>query len=190
MTKIDDPDEELVSAAQNGDKDALEVLLKNHYEKIWSICRRMMQNEADALDATQESLITVATRIEKFKGISKFSTWVYRVTTNTCLDELRKKSRRPLLNFDSQETDQPSITQVESSVVDKIFIDEALNELPAEFKSVLILRDVCDLDYAEISETLDIPIGTVRSRISRGRVAINNYLTKGNQFDSWEGQTE
>ena len=92
MASIHDPDEELVSAAQNGNKEALEALLKNHYEKIWGICRRIMQNESDALDATQESLITIATRIEKFKGNSKFSTWVYRVTTNTCLDELRKKS--------------------------------------------------------------------------------------------------
>ena len=190
MASIHDPDKELVSAAQSGNKEALEALLKNHYEKIWGICRRIMQNESDALDATQESLITIATRIEKFKRNSKFSTWVYRVTTNTCLDELRKKSRRPLLNFDSQETDKPSINQVESSVVDKLFIEEVLNQLPAEFKTVLILRDVCDLDYAEISEILDIPIGTVRSRISRGRVAINNYLANGNQFDNWKGQTK
>ena len=94
------------------------------------------------------------------------------------------------MNFDSEETDQLSINQVESSVVDKLFIEEVLNQLPAEFKTVLILRDVCDLDYAEISETLDIPIGTVRSRISRGRVAINNYLANGNQFDNWKGQTK
>ena len=103
MSEIVDPDEKLISSAQNGDSQALEILLRNHYEKIWGICKRLMINDQDALDATQESLIAIATRIKKFERRSKFSTWLYRVTTNICFDELRKKSRIPTPDSESEQ---------------------------------------------------------------------------------------
>lgn len=190
MSEIIDPDGNLISAAKNGNSQALEILLKNHYEKIWGICKRLMVNEQDALDATQESLIAITTRINKFEGRSKFSTWVYRVTTNICFDELRKKSRRPIPNSESEYLETSLQTSFENQVSNKLFIDEALNLLPNEFKTVIVLRDLCDLNYDEISEILNIPIGTVRSRISRGRSAINNYLTNGNQPGSSKRQKE
>ena len=188
MSEIVDPDEKLISAAQNGDSQALEILLKNHYEKIWGICKRLMVNDQDALDATQESLIAIATRINKFEGRSKFSTWIYRVTTNICFDEMRKKSRIPIPDSESEQLEMRLQTSFENEISDKLFIEEALTLLPNEFKTVIVLRDLCDLNYDEISEVLNIPIGTVRSRISRGRSAINNYLTTGNQPDSSKRQ--
>ena len=188
MPKIVDPDKDLVSGAQNGNNQALETLLKNHYEKIWGICKRLMGNEQDALDATQESLIAIATRINKFEGLSKFSTWLYRVTTNICFDELRKKSRLPIPDSESEQLEISIEPSFENQINDKLLINEVLNLLPNEFKTVLVLRDLCDLNYDEISEILNIPIGTVRSRISRGRSAINNYLTNGNQSDSSKRQ--
>ena len=184
MSEIVDPDEKLISSAQNGDSKALEILLKNHYEKIWGICKRLMINDQDALDATQESLIAIATRINKFERRSKFSTWLYRVTTNICFDELRKKSRIPIPDSESEKLEISTEPSFENRISDKLLIDEVLNLLPNEYKSVLVLRDLCDLNYDEISEVLNIPIGTVRSRISRGRSAITNYLTNGNQTDS------
>ena len=184
MSEIVDPDEKLISSAQNGDSKALEILLKNHYEKIWGICKRLMINDQDALDATQESLIAIATRINKFERRSKFSTWLYRVTTNICFDELRKKSRIPIPDSGSEKLEISTEPSFENRISDKLLIDEVLNLLPNEYKSVLVLRDLCDLNYDEISEVLNIPIGTVRSRISRGRSAITNYLTNGNQTDS------
>ena len=188
MSEIVDPDEKLISAAQNGDSEALEILLKNHYEKIWGICKRLMINDQDALDATQESLIAIATRINKFERRSKFSTWLYRVTTNICFDELRKKSRIPTPDSESEQLEISIEPSFENQIDDKLLINEVLNLLPDEFKAVLVLRDLCDLNYDEISEVLNIPIGTVRSRISRGRSAINNYLTTGNQPDSSKRQ--
>jgi len=184
LSEIVDPDEKLISSAQNGDSQALEILLKNHYEKIWGICKRLMINDQDALDATQESLIAIATRINKFERRSKFSTWLYRVTTNICFDELRKKSRIPIPDSGSEKLEISTEPSFENRISDKLLIDEVLNLLPNEYKTVLVLRDLCDLNYDEISEVLNIPIGTVRSRISRGRSAINNYLTNGNQTDS------
>ncbi len=184
MSEIVDPDEKLISSAQNGDSKALEILLKNHYEKIWGICKRLMINDQDALDATQESLIAIATRINKFERRSKFSTWLYRVTTNICFDELRKKSRIPIPDSGSEKLEISTEPSFENRISDKLLIDEVLNLLPNEYKTVLVLRDLCDLNYDEISEVLNIPIGTVRSRISRGRSAITNYLTNGNQTDS------
>ena len=183
MSEIVDPDEKLISSAQNGDSKALEILLKNHYEKIWGICKRLMINDQDALDATQESLIAIATRINKFERRSKFSTWLYRVTTNICFDELRKKSRIPIPDSGSEKLEISTEPSFENRISDKLLIDEVLNLLPNEYKTVLVLRDLCDLNYDEISEVLNIPIGTVRSRISRGRSAITNYLTNGNQTD-------
>ena len=188
MSKIVDPDEKLISSAQNGDSQALEILLRNHYEKIWGICKRLMINDQDALDATQESLIAIATRINKFERRSKFSTWLYRVTTNICFDELRKKSRIPTPDSESEQLEISIEPSFENQIDDKLLINEVLNLLPNEFKTVLVLRDLCDLNYDEISEILNIPIGTVRSRISRGRSAISNYLTNGNQPDSSERQ--
>ena len=184
MSEIVDPDEKLISSAQNGDSKALEILLKNHYEKIWGICKRLMINDQDALDATQESLIAIATRINKFERRSKFSTWLYRVTTNICFDELRKKSRIPIPDSGSEKLEISTEPSFENRISDKLLIDEVLNLLPNEYKTVLVLRDLCDLNYDEISEVLNIPIGTVRSRISRGHSAITNYLTNGNQTDS------
>ena len=188
MSEIVDPDEKLISAAQNGDSQALEILLKNHYEKIWGICKRLMINDQDALDATQESLIAIATRINKFERRSKFSTWLYRVTTNICFDELRKKSRIPTPDSESEQLEISIDSSFEKQIDDKLLINEVLNLLPNEFKTALVLRDLCDLNYDEISEILNIPIGTVRSRISRGRSAISNYLTNGNQPDSSKRQ--
>ncbi len=188
MSEIVDPDNKLISAAQNGDSQALEILLKNHYEKIWGICKRLMINDQDALDATQESLIAIATRINKFERRSKFSTWLYRVTTNICFDELRKKSRIPTPDSESEQLEISIDSSFEKQIDDKLLINEVLNLLPNEFKTALVLRDLCDLNYDEISEILNIPIGTVRSRISRGRSAISNYLTNGNQPDSSKRQ--
>jgi RNA polymerase sigma-70 factor (ECF subfamily) len=88
-----------VRAAQTGDRDALDALLRHHHDRVLAICRRLAGNEADALDATQEALIAIARGIGRFDGRARFSTWAYRVTTNACLDELRRRRRRPLVGL-------------------------------------------------------------------------------------------
>ncbi len=176
-------------AAQKGDTEALDQLLRRHHDKVWGICRRLAGNDADALDATQEALIAVATRLNRFDGKSRFTTWLYRVTTNACLDELRRRARQPLVGLDAAfESVDISAPPVDGLVADRLLIDAALARLPEEFRVAVVLRDLLHLDYAEISEILDIPPGTVRSRIARGRAALANFLRPGNQTDLSERQ--
>ena len=142
------------------------------------MCRRLADNEADALDATQEAMIAIARGIRRFDGRAAFSTWAYRVATNACLDELRRRKRRPTPGLPEElgEAGATSATAIEV-LPDRLAIDAALAELPEEFRVPVVLRDLCDLDYAEIADTLGIPPGTVRSRIARGRAQLARRLT-------------
>jgi RNA polymerase sigma-70 factor (ECF subfamily) len=144
------------------------------------VCRRLAGNEADALDATQEALIAITRGIGRFDGRARFATWAYRVATNACLDELRRRRRRPLAGLPGEDTTDESwragAPLIDETIADRIALDHALASLPLEFRSAVILRDVCQLDYAEIGEVLGIPPGTVRSRIARGRAALARSL--------------
>ena len=176
-------DSSLVAAAQGGDRGALEELLRLHQERVHAICRRMTGNDADALDATQEALIAIVRGLPRFDGRARFSTWVYRIATNACLDELRRRRRRPLVGLPEHEGVTAELVDpaplFDESVTARLDIDAALQSLVPEFRAPVVLRDLCRLDYAEIAEVLDIPPGTVRSRIARGRAQLADRL--GNQ---------
>jgi RNA polymerase sigma-70 factor (ECF subfamily) len=185
-----------VRAAQGGDGLALDALLRRHHDRILGVCRRMAGNEADALDATQDALIAIARGLRRFDGRSAFSTWAYRVATNACLDELRRRRRRPRPglpeDFEAARVDdlRPSTglagaTARPSAAIeglpDRLAVDAALAELADDLRAAVVLRDLCDLDYAEIASSLGIPPGTVRSRISRGRAQLARLLEPRNQ---------
>jgi len=171
----------LVAAAQAGDRDALEELLREHIDRVHALCRRLCGNAADAEDATQEALVAIVRGLPRFDGRSAFSTWVHRVTTNACLDELRRRGRRPRVvrRLDSAPgpVDAPSTAvdpvdpepTADERVPERMAIDDALAALPEDFRVAVVLRDHLGLDYAEIAEVLDLAPGTVRSRIARGR---------------------
>ena len=165
-------------AAQQGDRDALDALLRRHHDKVHAVCRRLARNEADALDATQEALLAIVRGIPRFDGRAAFSTWAYRVATNACLDELRRRKRRPTPHGPDDlalsEGGRPSAGI--DVLPDRLAIDDALAELPDEFRAPVVLRDLCDLDYADIADILQIPPGTVRSRIARGRAQLARRL--------------
>ncbi len=122
--------------------------------------------------------------LPRFDGRSSFGTWAYRIATNAALDELRKRKRRPALRVAPGDdadpaTHEPADSMAErriSSVEDRLALDEAFDTLPDEFRSAVVLRDVADLDYAEIAEVLDVPVGTVKSRIARGRRLLADHL--------------
>ena len=119
--------------------------------------------------------------LDRFDGRSAFSTWIYRIATNAALDELRKRDRRPSPHADGGRRHRSrhrrsGIAAAVDGVVDRLAIDDALGELPEEFRAAVVLRDLCDLDYAEIAETLGIPAGTVKSRIARGRSLLATRL--------------
>jgi RNA polymerase sigma-70 factor, ECF subfamily len=177
-------DETLAQAAGAGDRGALETLLARHFDRVHAICRRVTGHPEDALDATQEALIAVSRGIHRYDGRSAFTTWLYRVATNAALDEIRRRSRRPA-PVETPADMRPAVLSpgglgsVESAVAARIDVDAALGSLPAEFRAAVVLRDLCDLDYAEIADALGIPIGTVRSRIARGRAALALHLGDG-----------
>jgi RNA polymerase sigma-70 factor (ECF subfamily) len=166
----------LVRAAQRGDRAAVEALLRQHYDNIYRLCRRITGNDADAADAGQEALLSIVRGLPRFDGRSNVATWIYRVTTNACLDELRRRKRRPVTGLPIVETAAEPSPSAEAILSDRMVIDEALARLPVEFRVPVVLRDLCDLDYAEIAEVLDLPPGTVRSRIARGRTALARHL--------------
>jgi RNA polymerase sigma-70 factor (ECF subfamily) len=170
----------LVAAAQGGDRFALDQLLRRHYDRIHAVCRRIAGTNRDADDACQEALIKIVRNLPRFDGRSSFGTWAYRIATNASLDELRKRDRRPMLHavddHDRPEVVDPTAQRRTESFADQLLLDEALEQLPDDLRLAVVLRDVADFDYAEIAETLDVPIGTVKSRISRGRAALAAQL--------------
>jgi RNA polymerase sigma-70 factor (ECF subfamily) len=167
------PDDELVAAATAGDRDALDALLTRHVDRLHAICRRICGPDA-AFDATQQALVAITRSIARFDGRAAFTTWSHRIAVNAALDEVRAARRRAVPASDQlarHETAAPRATGPER-VVDRLDLEAALAALPEEFRTAVVLRDVADLDYAEIAATLDVPIGTVRSRIARGRAAL------------------
>lgn len=182
----------LVAAAQGGDRDAMDALLARHQDRMWAICRRLAGNDADAADALQEAMILVVRRLDTFDGRARFTTWAHRVTTNACLDELRRRRRRPVDALpddeDDDESDRPHRTvadddhPVDATVAEKLTVDAALAQLSEDFRVPVVLRDLGGHDYADIAEILDIPPGTVRSRIARARHQLAELLgDPGNQ---------
>ena len=172
-------DATLARAAGAGDRGALEVLLDRHVDRIHAVCRRICGPD-DAFDATQDALISITRSIDRFDGQCAFTTWMHRVATNAALDELRRRKRRP----EPVAPDPDSVIALLSSsrvgdperTVDRLDLDAAFARLPDAFRIAVVLRDVADLDYAEIATALAVPIGTVRSRISRGRAALAREL--------------
>jgi len=146
----------------------------------------MCGNDADADDATQEALIAVVRGLASYDGRAAFATWAHRVTVNACLDELRRRGRRP------QPFDQPDgcanlgelhvagAPEPGEIVALRLDLDAALAQLAPEVRAAVVLRDVGGHDYAAIAAILDIPVGTVRSRISRGRSRLGDLLGAGN----------
>ncbi len=178
-------DSSLVAAAQAGDRSALDALLRAHYDRVFAVCRHILGNPADAADAAQNALISVVRGLDRFDGKSTFATWVYRIATNAALDEMRRRARRP--RFLDEHTDADGDPRSErladpaggapyAAIEDRMVLAPALAQLSDDYRVAVVLRDVADLDYAEIAAVLDIPPGTVRSRIARGRAALASSL--------------
>lgn len=188
MAPVSNPDgpsdEALAAAASAGDGRALEALLARHLDRVHSICRRVLGNPQDALDATQEALLLVSRRIDRYDERARFTTWLYRVATNAAIDEARRRSRRALPS--EQLADVASAERVDEDVSTRLDVDAALAELTPDYRAAVALRDLADLDYAQIAEILEIPPGTVRSRIARGRAALADAI--GNQSERSERQ--
>ncbi len=194
-------EEMLIKRAQNGDNDAFNHLMDDYFKKIYNIAFRMADNADDAADMTQEIMLKLFKNISSFSGNSKFSTWVYRVATNTCLDELKKLKRHKNYSIDKDiETDDGDFSyEVEdtSPVPEtlaeqkelKTIVASAIGMLNPDHKAVLVLRDIQGFSYDEIARIVGCTEGTVKSRISRARAQLkiiieNNFNINGTYFNT------
>ena len=162
-------------AAAAGDRRALERLLDDHVDLIHAVCWRITRHPEDAADATQEALIAVTRGIAGYDGRARFTTWLYRVATNAALMELRRRARRPEPREPVTDPVADS-TSPDDRVAAGMDVRAALAALPEEFRVVVVLREFEDLEYTEIAAILDVPVGTVRSRLNRGRRALVDLL--------------
>lgn len=145
---------------------------------MYNLALRMTGREEDARDATQDAFLTALRKLASFRGEAAFTTWLHRVTVNACYDLLRKRQRAPLLDRDDdhpgpQPPPAPDHADDTSLSID---VQRALMTVPEDFRAVMILHDVRDLPQEEVAAILGIPVGTVKSRLHRGRVALARAL--------------
>ena len=177
---------DLVRRAQNGDRGSVDQLLRLHYDAVYAVCHRMVLSREGADDAVQNALLAIVRGLPKFDGRSSLSTWVYRIATNAAIDEIRRLRRAPasadptvLAATESADPQTDRTADVADRLDQSSSVAAALARVPHEFRVALVLRYVSDLDYAEIAEILDVPVGTVRSRLSRGKAALAALLPPG-----------
>ncbi len=172
-------DEDLVRRYLSGDRAAFAALVERHERRVYNLALRMTGREEDARDATQDALLTVLKKLSSFRGEAAFTTWLHRVTVNACYDLLRKRQRAPLLERgeDDLPAMEPPPAQDHADASNlSIDVQRALTRVPEDFRVVMILHDVQDLPQEEVAAILGIPVGTVKSRLHRGRIALAQAL--------------
>lgn len=176
---------EWIQSFQAGDQQAFEELIRPHEKKVYNIALKLVKNEHDAYDLAQEALLKVYKALENFEYKSNFSTWLYRITYNTCLDFLRKEKKNWQVSLDEEKEDGVKLEIEDKSPTPEIafeakmtrqMISEAMDELDEVQRAVVVLRDVEGLSYDEIAALTDLNIGTVKSRINRGRTKLKALL--------------
>lgn len=182
---------ELIARLQKRDEAAFEELIRQYEKKVYTLCFRMCGNSEDAEEAAQDAFLALWRGIGRFRQESSLSTWIYRLATNACIDTLRRRKKQSgSVSLDDEElfvdavdtSPQPQET-VEHRETQKL-LQEGLSALPEEYRKVLILREIEGLSYTEIAESASIELGTVKSRISRGRSLLRNFLSgNGNFFE-------
>jgi RNA polymerase sigma-70 factor (ECF subfamily) len=185
---VSDLEKLLVKKSQSGDIEAFESLISSYDKRAYNIAYRVMGNEEDAKDMAQEAMLRIFRSIKDFKGQSSFSTWLYRIVTNVCLDELRRRKNDKHISIDSTiqtengelhielSSDKETPESVYERVEQRELIKKAIRELNDEYRSVIVLRDIQGFSYDEISNMLDCSLGTVKSRINRARTMLRDKL--------------
>lgn len=175
---------ELIRRAGRGDSAAFETLMSAQEGRMYAVALRMCGNREDAQDCMQEAMVRVYRAISGFKGQSSFATWVYRITMNSCLDELRRRKARTSASLDamlengyspSDETDTPEHHSLQAE--QKRLLEKAIADLPEDMRAAIVLRDIQGCSYDEIARVLNANVGTIKSRISRGRERLRSVLS-------------
>lgn len=171
---------ELLTRVVSGDREAFDVVMRRHEDRVFSVCLRILGDREKALDATQDTFLNVFRKAGQFQGRSAVGTWIYRIAVNTCYDQLRRAQRRPSEGLPEHvDPSDPSAEEAIESAAVRPEIEAALARLPADFRNAVILSDLEGLPLPEVAEILGAPIGTIKSRLFRGRRLLAQHL--GNQ---------
>lgn len=180
-------DEELIVRFQEGDTSAFEEIVRRFKDQLVNFAYRFLGNIEEAEDIVQETFLRVFRKKNAYRNVAKFSTWIYTITGNLAKTELRRRKRRKLISlsslgfedkdFELTDTKKSPEESVHELIKDE-FIQQAINTLPEKFREVIIFRDIQELSYEEISKIVNIPLGTVKSRVNRGRLKLQDKLSK------------
>ena len=183
----------LIERVLGGDTDAFEPLVTENQSRVYHLALKMLSDPEDAYDVSQEAFLKAFTSLKSFKGESSFSSWLYRITANLCLDQLRSRKKQKtaaLVYLDDEEAEQelqlPDLRYEPEAETERRelrrAIDMALEKLPAQSRSILLLREASGLSYSEIGETLGLEEGTVKSRLFRARAKLAKILRDEGTF--------
>ncbi len=185
-------EQKIVALAKNGDHSAFEQIVTAYERKVYNMALRYTGNPEDALDISQEVFLRVYRFLHKYKGESSLSTWIYRITMNVCHDTAGNKTNIYELSLDSKSGDDEQTTEIADTRYDpekelekkhtRQLVQQAISMLDGDHRDVIIMRDINGLSYDDISRVLNISPGTVKSRISRAREKLKNYLLKSGNF--------
>jgi RNA polymerase sigma-70 factor (ECF subfamily) len=179
---FDERDEDIVRRCIRGDTAAFGILVERHERRVYNLALRMMGREEDARDATQDAFLAALRKLSSFRGDAAFTTWLHRITVNACYDLLRKRARSPMLerlvDGELEREPPPSPDHADQTEL-SIDVRRALLDVPEDYRVVMILHDVQDLPYEEVAAIVGVPVGTVKSRLHRGRVALAKAMGAG-----------
>lgn len=178
----------LITDAQNGSLDAFNTLVLHYQDSVFNTALRILGDEDQAADASQDAFISAFKSISSFRGGS-FKAWLMRTVTNACYDELRRRKRRPTTPLepdtdDGEEMDSPrwladpGMTPDQQAEADEVehAIQHCLDNLPLEFKTVVVMADIQGMDYTEVASSIRVPLGTIKSRLARARLRLRECL--------------
>lgn len=184
MTEVSE--KKIIEKVLGGDANAFEELVLRYEKTVYNLALRMVGDRDDAFDMTQEAFIKAYGSLSSFRGDSKFSVWIYRITTNVCLDFLRSKSRKQQVSLTVSDDDEDAQLDIpdpkadpEQQLIKKISmqsVEEGLKTLPDKQRQILVMRELGGMSYAEIGKALSIEEGTVKSRIFRARKRLCTFL--------------
>ena len=180
-----------IEAARSGDQEAFGQLVRLYEKRVFALTLRMCKNPADAEEAAQEAFLAAWQGLPFFRGESSFSTWLYRLVSNACVDLLRREGRHkaaagPSLNDEEADLDVADTAPSPQSLAERAELKEqieaGLAALPDDYRAVLVLREIHQRSYQEISDILSLDLGTVKSRINRGRKQLRKFLLESGNF--------
>ncbi|WP_202081283.1 RNA polymerase sigma factor SigW [Caldalkalibacillus salinus] len=185
---MDRTERKLIKKASAGSRTAFRAIVERYKNKIYHLAYRMLGNHTEAEDVAQETFIRVYTKLDRYNDDHKFSTWIYRIATNLCIDHLRKRKQHvqsldqevagveglALYSQVASTTDTPEEEVMTLELREEVQL--AIDKLPPQYKTIIILRYLQDLSLQEISEVIDLPVTTIKTRIHRGREALKKQL--------------